>query len=66
MSQILKLFKIQFDEKFDILKTGNKKKMIGSIIKYLLIMAVLTIACYVLLLKFVLLVKRFVKFNIFW
>lgn len=55
MSQILKLFKIQFDEKFDILKTGNKKKMIGSIIKYLLIMAVLTIACYVLLLKFVLL-----------
>ncbi len=55
MSQVLKLFKIQFDEKFDILKTGNKKKMIGSIIKYLLIVAVLVVTCYTLFLKFVLL-----------
>ncbi len=55
MSQILKLFKIQFDEKFDILKTGNKKKMIGAIIKYLLIIIALTIAFYTVFLKFVLL-----------
>ncbi|MBE5736748.1 MAG: hypothetical protein E7356_05315 [Clostridiales bacterium] len=55
MSQIFKLFKLQFDEKFDILKTGNKKKMFGSILKYVLIIAVLTFVCYALFLKFVLL-----------
>jgi hypothetical protein len=26
MTQVLKLFRLQFDEKFDILKTGNKKR----------------------------------------
>lgn len=55
MNQILKLFKIQFDEKFDILKTGNKKKMIGAIIKYLLLIVGLTVGFYTVFLKFVLL-----------
>ena len=55
MAEIFKLFKLQFDEKFDILKTGNKKKMLSAIFKYILIMAALAFGCYVLLLKFVLL-----------
>lgn len=55
MSEILKLFKLQFDEKFDILKTGNKKKMWSSILKFALIIGGLTFLCYFVLLKFVLL-----------
>lgn len=55
MTQIFKLFKLQFDEKFDILKTGNKKKMFSAILKYLLIITLLTVVCYVVFLKFVLL-----------
>ena len=55
MTQIFKLFKLQFDEKFDILKTGNKKKMLSAIFKYLIIITLLTVACYVVFLKFVLL-----------
>jgi len=55
MTQILKLFKLQFDEKFDVLKTGNKKIMFGSILKYLLIIVALTAVCYVVFLRFVVL-----------
>ena len=55
MSQIIKLFKLQFDEKYDILKTGNKKKMLSSIFKYLLVVGLLTVVCYIVFLKIVLL-----------
>ena len=55
MTQVLKLFKLQFDEKFDILKTGNKKKMFGAIFKYVGIITMLTIAFYIIFLKLVLL-----------
>ena len=49
--KIYNLFKLQFDEKFDILKTGNIKKMLGAIFKYILLIAGLTLAFYVLFMK---------------
>lgn len=51
MNQVLKLFKLQLDEKYDILKTNNKKKMLWSIFKYFLLLAALTIVFYVLFLR---------------
>ena len=43
MQTVLKLFKLQIDNKYDIFKTNNLKKMILQIVKYLLIMFATTI-----------------------
>ena len=48
---VLKLFKLQIDEKYDIFKTKNAKKMLWSLTKYLFFLAVLTIVFYVLFLR---------------
>lgn len=48
-SQIAKLFKLQIDERYDIFKSKNIKKMSFSILKYVFLLAVLTILFYVLL-----------------
>ena len=50
MSEVFKIFKLLMDEKFDFFKKNtNRKKAIGSIIKYLLVTFAVTIVCYILL-----------------
>jgi len=51
MSTILNLLKLQIDNKTDILKTASPKKMIASIIKVLLLVALLTVGVVLVLLR---------------
>lgn len=52
MSSIYKIFRLLMDEKFDFFKNKtNKKKAIGSIIKYLIIVFAVTVVCYYVLLR---------------
>lgn len=47
MSSTFKIFRLLIDEKFDFLKKNtNKKKAIGSIIKYFIIAFAVTLICY--------------------
>lgn len=50
-SKILKLFKLQIDEKNNIFKTKSVKKMLFSILKYVFLVTVVTALLYVLLMK---------------
>ena len=43
MQTVLKLFKLQIDNRYDILKTSNLKKMILQIVKYLILIFAITI-----------------------
>lgn len=51
MQTILKLFKLQIDNKSDFLKTTNIKKMLFSILKYILIIGAATLLLSVVLLR---------------
>lgn len=47
MSSIFKVFRLLIDEKFDFFKKNtNRKKAIGSTIKYFLLAATVTVVCY--------------------
>ena len=51
MRTTLKLFKLQIDELYDFFKTKNIKKFIWSIVKYVLLISVLSVVLYYLLLQ---------------